>query len=364
MSKEYYSILWLSKWASEEEIKKAYRKLAMQHHPDRGWDAEKFKEINEAYGVLSDSAKKREYDTYGSVWWSPFGSGGFSSAWFDVDLWDIFEQFFGWWGRTGTRRKKSSNFAWEDIESLLSIDLKTSIIWGKTKLKYEKYIVCGDCNWAWWEWKSMCPDCHGSWYVKYRQQTMFGTIEHTGTCERCSGSWETLEKVCTKCWGQKRMRKTVELDIDIPAWIDDGMVIRINGEGNDGIWASAWDLYVRFKVNTIEKNLIRKWVDLHLDLEIDVIEAILGTTKEVNIPIIGKRNIVIEAGTQVGTIIKIPWDGVKYIDKDKKWDLFVNIIIKIPKKLSETERECFEKIAREKKINVHNKKWIFEKIFG
>jgi len=364
MSKDYYDILWISKTASEDEIKKAYRKKAMEHHPDRWWDAEKFKEINEAYSILSDSNKKREYDTYWSVWWSPFWSGGFSSWGFDVDLWDIFEQFFGWNTRWGSRRKKSSNFPWEDIEVTLNIDLKTSIIWWKTKLKYEKYIVCHDCKWVWGEWKSICPDCRGSGYVKYRQKTMFGTIEHTWTCEKCFWTGEVLEKICIKCAWQKRIRKTVELDIDIPSWIDDGMVIRINGEGNDWIGAEAGDLYVRFKVNTKEKNLYRKWVDLYFDLEIDVIEAILGTTKEINIPIIWKRNIVIDAWTQVWTIIKMIWDGVKYIDKDKKWDLFVNLNIKIPKKLSETEREYFEKIAKEKKLNVHNKKWIFEKIFG
>ncbi len=365
MSKNYYDILWISKTASEDEIKKAYRKKAMEHHPDRWWDAEIFKEINEAYWVLSDANKKREYDTYGSVWgWNPFWSWGFSSAWFDVDLWDIFEQFFGGWARTTSRRKRSSNFSGEDIETTLNIDLKTSVIGWKTKLKYEKYIVCPDCHWVWGEWKSICPDCHWSGYMKYRQQTVFWTIEHTWTCERCSWSWEILEKVCSKCGWQKRIRKTVEIDIEIPAWIDDGMVIRINWEWNDGIGAEAGDLYVRFKVETKEKNLSRKWVDLHLDLEIDVLEAILGTTREVNIPIIWKRNIVIDAWTQVWTIIKMSWDGVKYIDKDKKWDLFVNLNIKIPKKLTDTERECFEKIAKEKKINVHNKKWIFEKIFG
>ena len=142
------------------------------------------------------------------------------------------------------------------------------------------------------------------------------------------------------------------------------MVIRINWEWNHGIWAENGDLYVRFKVSNQEKNLKRNWVDLHFDLEIDVIEAILGTSREVNIPIIWKRNIIIDAWTQIWTIIKISWDGVKYIDKDKKWDLFVNVIIKIPKKLSETERQNYEKIAQENKLNVHNKKWIFEKIFG
>ena len=363
MSKNYYEILWVDKTASQEEIKKAYRKKAMEHHPDRWWDWEIFKEVNEAYWVLWDESKKREYDTYWSVWWNPFWASGFSSAWFDVDLWDIFESFFWWW-RTTSRRKKSSNFAWEDIETTLNIDLKTSVIWWKTTLKYEKYTVCSDCHGAWWEGKSICPDCHGSWYVKYRQQTVFWTIEHTWACEKCNWTWETLEKVCSKCGWQKRVRKNIELEIDIPPGIDDGMVIRINEEWNDWIWAKSWDLYVRFKVNLNEKNLTRKWVDLHYDLEIDVIEAILWTTKEINIPIIWKRTIVIDAWTQVWTIIKMSGDWVKYIDKDKKWDLFINVIIKIPKKLSEIERECFEKIAKEKKLNVHNKKWIFEKMFG
>lgn len=114
---------------------------------------------------------------------------------------------------------------------------KTSIIWGKTKLKYEKYIICSDCHGEWWEWKSMCPDCHGSGYVKYRQQTMFGTIEHAGTCERCR-KWRNYGKSLWYLLRSKRVKKTVELDIDIPPWIDDGMVIRMNWEGHDGIKAS------------------------------------------------------------------------------------------------------------------------------
>lgn len=356
MSKEYYSMLWLSKWATDDEIKKAYRKLAMQHHPDRGWDTEKFKEINEAYSILSDPQKKQQYDTYGSVWWN----GWF--WWVDVDLSDIFEQFFGW-GRTSSKKTQSSTFRWEDIETVLNIDLKTSIFGWKTKVKYDKYIICTDCHGQWWEWKSMCSDCHGSWYVKYRQQTLFGTIEHTWPCQKCNGTWEMLEKMCWTCGWQKRVKKSCELEIDIPAWIDDGMVIRMNSEWNEWIGASAWDLYIRFKVTTIEKNLRRKWVDLFLELDVDVIEAILGTTKELNVPIIWKRNISIESWTQVWTTLKIAGDGVKYIDKDKKWDLFITLNIKIPKKISDSQRESFEKIAKENKLNVHNKKWILEKIF-
>lgn len=365
MSKNYYTTLWVEKTASQDDIKKAYRKKAMEHHPDRWWDAEVFKEINEAYSILSDEGKRKEYDTYWRVWaGNPFGgSGWFSSAWFDVDLWDIFESFF-WWGSWRTSRKKNtSNFRWEDIEITFKVDLKTSIIWWKQKLKYEKVVVCDDCHWEWGEWKSSCPDCKWTWYVKYRQQSFFGTIEHTGPCERCNWTWEIIEKVCKTCNWQKRIRKTVEYDIEIPAWIDNNMVIKIEWEWNDWIKSSSWDLYVKFKIDLTEKNLRRDGVDLHYDLEIDVIEAILWTTKEINIPIIWKRSVNIEAWTEIWTIIKMPSDWVKYIDRDRKWDLFINILIKIPKKLSSTEREYFEKIATERKLNVHNKKWILEKIF-
>jgi molecular chaperone DnaJ len=199
--------------------------------------------------------------------------------------------------------------------------------------------------------------------VVYRQQSMFWMIEHRGTCKSCWWNWKIFDKICNTCSGNKRIKQTVSLDVDVPSGIDAEMVIKIEWEWNHWIKWENGDLYIRFQLNTIEKWLHRKWVHLYYDLEIDVIEAILWTSKEINIPIIWKRNISIVAGTQFGTVIKIAWDGVKYIDKDKKWDLFININIKIPKKLSETERNCFEKIAAENKLNVHNKKWILEKIF-
>ena len=363
MSKNYYEILGIQKTASNDEIKKAYRKKAMEHHPDRGWDAEIFKEVNEAYGVLWDEQKKREYDTYGRVGWgNPFWWG--FSWWVDVDLWDIFEQFFGgWmWGRS-SRKKQSQDMRWEDLEYVLNVDLKTSIFGGKQKISFEKKSVCSDCNGEWGEGKKSCPDCHGSWYVKYRQQSIFWTIEHTWTCERCHWSGEIIEKVCGTCHWNKRVNKKVEHEIDIPAWIDTWMVIKLSWEWNDGIKAEAWDLYVKFRVANEEKWLRRDGVDLYYSIEIDLIEAVLGTQKELNIPVLWKRTITIEAGTQLWSVIKVSQDGVKYIDRDKKWDLFIELDIKIPKKLSSKERELYENLAKEKKLNVHNKKWIFEKIF-
>ncbi len=363
MSKNYYEILWVEKTSSNDEIKKAYRKMAMQHHPDRWWDAEMFKQVNEAYGVLWDEQKRNQYDTFWRV-----GGGNPFWGWFswgvDVDLWDIFEQFF--WGsrQWSSRRKSSQNIPWEDLEYVMSIDLKTSIFWGKQKISFEKKAVCTDCKWVGGEWKKSCWDCHGSGYVKYRQQSIFGTIEHTWPCEKCHGSGEIIEKICHTCHGQKRVNTKVEHEIEIPAWIDTGMVIKLSWEWNEWVAWDFWDLYIKFRVQNEEKWLVRDGVDLHYHIEIDVIEAILGTQKELNIPVLGKRVLTIDAGTQVGSIIKLSWDGVKHIDSEKKWDLYVELEMKVPKKLSQKERDLYEQIAKEKKLNVHNKKWIFEKIFG
>lgn len=363
MEQNYYELLWLTKSATQDEIKKAYRKKAMEHHPDRWGDAEEFKKINEAYSILSDENKKREYDTYWRVWgWNPFWWNWFwwFSWWVDIDLWDIFESMFGWWNRSNRSRKQ--NQWWEDLEFILNIDLKTSVLGWKTTINYEKLIFCDLCNWEWWKWKKRCSECNWSWHVKYRQKTIFWVMEQTVVCENCHWTWETIEKLCEKCNWAKRIKKSVDYEFEIPPWIDEWMVIKINWEWNH--WSTNGDLYIKFKVNSIDKNLKRKWSNLYYDLEIDVIEAILWTQKEINIPVIWKRNIIIESGTQVWTTIKINWDGVKYIDKDKKWDLYINIIIKIPKKLSENERNLYEQIAKDNKLNVHNKKWIFEKLFG
>jgi molecular chaperone DnaJ len=307
---------------------------------------------------------------FGSTW-GP--ASWFWGGWFwggvDVDLWDIFEQFFGW--NSGASwfgwqsRSRSTEMRWENIEEILEVDLKTSIYWGKEKIKISKMVTCSDCNGKWWESKKTCPDCHGTWQVTYTQQSIFWVIQQRAACEKCSATWEVFEKVCEKCNGQKRTREIKEIDLDIPAGIDNWMVIKLEWEWNDWIWTSAtWDLYIKFRVKTEEKWLKRKWVDLHYEIEVDVVEAILGTKKSITIPVIWKRNIEIPNWTQPWTILKISGDWVKYIDKDSKGDLYITINVKISKKLSKKEKELYLEIAKEKKINVNNHKWIFEKLFG
>lgn len=359
---DLYSVLEIDKTAAKEDIKKAYRKLAMKYHPDRNsWDKEaekKFKEINEAYSVLSDDNKRKQYDMFGSTWGNQFGWGW---AWMDVDLWDIFESFFWWAGRSSRRRK--TEFRWEDLEYNLNIDLKTSILGGKEKISFNKKETCHTCSWDGWSGKKTCSKCNGHWQVTHSTQSMFGMIQQTVTCDKCSWSGEEFENICSDCKWDKRKLIKKELDIDIPAWIDNWMIIKITGEWSDGIWTNAsWDLYIKFIVKTEEKWLTRDWVDLNYNLEIEIVEAVLWTTKEVNIPILWKRKIEIKPWTSHWSVIKISWDWIKHIDSDKKWNLLIDINIKIPKKLGKTEKNLYEEIAKERKINV-NSWWVFEKIF-
>jgi len=374
MEFEYYSILEIEKTASDDEIKKAYRRKAMKYHPDRAPGDKKeeyekeFKKINEAYQTLSDSSKRKQYDMF---WKSGWGASGFWAGWFwggvDVDLWDIFEQFFGgnsgwFWGWS---RRRSTEQVWEDLEQIIDIDLKTSIYGGKQKVKVKKRVSCKKCKWVGWEWKKTCERCNGRGQVTYTTQSIFGTIQQTWTCDVCNWTWESFEKVCETCSWTKRVIDTKEIDLDIPAGIDNGMVIKLEWEGNDWVWTKqAWNLYLKFKVKLEEKGLKRKGSDLFYELEIDVVEAVLWTKKEISISVIWKRTIEINSGTQSGDILEISGDWVKYIDNDRKWNLYITLNVKIPKKLGKKEKELYQEIAKEKKINVNNHKWIFEKIFG
>lgn len=367
MAKDFYEILGIEKWASTDEIKKAYRKLAMQYHPDRNAgdkEAEaKFKEVNEAYATLSDSGKRQQYDMFGSSGWMWGFWGG--TGWFAAeDISDIFSSFFGggfWWG--ASRRKTERRG--EDIEYDMHIDLKTSIYGGKESIEFHKREACTHCDGEGWSGKQSCNTCGGRGQVTQTSQSPFGVIQQTRTCPDCQGSGESFEHICSECQGEKRVLKKSKLDIDIPAGIDDGMVIKLTGEWNDGVGTKAsGDLYIRFHVELQEKWLARDGVDLHYEMEVDVVEAILGTKKEVNIPILGKRTITVDAGTQHQSVIKVSGDGVKEIQRDYKGDLHIHIQVNMPKKLSKKERELYEEIAKEKKLNVCNKKGVLEKLFG
>jgi molecular chaperone DnaJ len=315
-----------------------------------------------AYEILCDDSKRRQYDMF----WSTSGaSNPFSGAWFggvDVDLGDIFNSFFGEW--FSTRNKRKTETPGEDLQYNLNIDLKTSIFWWKEKITFNRKEECPTCHGEGWKGKKTCPKCSGTGRLLHTTQSIFGMIQQTVTCDECMWSGEVFEEVCNECHGEKRIVAKKELEIDVPAWIDSGMVIKLTWEWNAWIWTKAkWSLYVKFEVPSEEKWLVRDGYDLHYKVEIEVVEAVLWVKKEISIPIIWKRKIEIKAWTQNGNIVKISNDWVKHIDGDKKWDLYLEIFVKIPKKLNKDEKRLYEWLAKERNIEVGSG-WVFDKIFG
>lgn len=376
MPENYYDILWIPKNAWEEEIKKAYRKLAMQHHPDRTWwdkeSEKKFKKINEAYSVLWDTKKRANYDKFGNAdgfsgfsWWN----SGWWFNWFDVnfDFGDIFEGFesFFWWSRRWWSARK--DIKWEDIEIRINLDLKDSFITSKRKIRFKKKMLCDECNWTWakkWTSPKTCTTCNWNGYVKRRSQTIFGLMEQNSICSDCSWTWNIITEKCIKCVWQKRIIVETEKEIEIPAWIDNWMTLKFRWEWSEWVSHINWDLYITFSIKNTYEWLIRKDYDLYYNLEIDPVEAILWTKKKMKLPILWDRIIEISPWTQYDKVIKFRNDWVPNIWRDTKWDLFITLKIKIPTTLTKKERELYEQIAKERNIEHADHRWIFDKIFG
>ncbi|EKE27776.1 MAG: chaperone protein DnaJ [uncultured bacterium (gcode 4)] len=369
MADNYYDLLWVDKNSNPDDIKKAYRKKAMELHPDRHWwDKQKeaeFKKINEAYSILSDAQKKAHYDRFWStdwMWW--FWQWWFN--WADFDISDIFESFFWWWFSQGWWSKRRKDESWEDLEMSVRLDFSEAIFGGKKTLKYEKKFVCEICKWSWakaWTQAKTCATCNWTGQVKRRTQSFFWVIEQASICPTCGWNWTIIDVPCTECHGKKRVGKKVEKEIDIPAWIDDGMTIKMKWEWNAWVNGRNWDLYITFAVPDNFEWLKRDEDNLHFDLKIDPVEAVLGSKRKEKIPLLWERMIEIKSWTQDGDILRFKWDWVKNVSKDVKWDLFLHVIIKVPTHLSKRERELYEEIAKEKWIDFADNKWIFGKIF-
>jgi molecular chaperone DnaJ len=363
--KEYYSILGISESASADEIKRAYKKKAMELHPDRhGGDKTKeaeFKKLNEAYSVLSDSQKKAHYDRFGSMdgAGNPFWAGWWFQQGFDVDLWDIFSSFFGGGfqnGRSSRRRQVGS-----DIEIELKISLEDAIKGTTRKVQYSKEHICHHCNGKWWE-TQRCGHCGGTGQVRERVQTVFGVMEQTHTCSHCRGTGEEIIKACTYCDGEGMLMQKSEKTIEVPKGIDHGMSIKFREEGNAGRDGNG-DLYITFSVPDKEGGIIRDGDNLMFTHEISPAMAALGAEEEIDIPILGKKVLDIAPGTQSGTFIVFHGEGVTRLDKkNSKWDLRIELKVHIPKKLSADQKSLYLAL-----LEIENgktmKKWWLDSLF-
>ena len=350
MSTDYYNVLGVDKKASAEDIKKAYRKLAHKYHPDKnGGDDKKFKEINEAYQVLGNEQKRKQYDTFGATG-SNFGGGsgfsgnwqdftsGFSSSSADFDMSDIFDMFTGGSGFSRSSRARQRRNVGEDLSFLIEIDF-SDVVFGKTeKITYEKEIVCDKCNGSGAEpgsSKKKCPVCGGLGYTL--SNALF--IQVKNTCQNCNGTGEVYDKKCSKCGGRKSIKEKRTLNVKIPAGIDSGEVIKIRDEGNQGADGFG-DLYIKIQIKR-SKEFQRRGSDVLSTLEISFPEAALGCEKKVK-TVYGDVTLKIPSGIQSGTVMKIAKKGIPRLHGIGVGDHLLTVIVKTPNRLSKKEKELYE----------------------
>ncbi len=356
--KDYYKILWISEDADEKEIKKVFRKLAMKYHPDRKWwDEEKFKEINEAHEVLSDSQKRQMYDSYRKWWftgwmWGFWGWANFQ--WWTFDVSDLFGDMFWdlfWWWRWSSRHSDQPR-RWDDISLNVKIKFEDVYNWAKKKIKYSRYVLCNVCNWSWIDKDSKpqtCPTCQGSWVVVQNQRTPFWVIQSQTACPTCHGKWKIWEKACNNCNWQWVTLKEEIVEINIPQWIDNWTRLRMPWMWHYGYkWWTPWDLYIRIVINE-DSPRQKRWHDIVIKKDIKLIDAILWWTMEIKLPDKTVK-IKIPKWLQINENIIISWQWFKKWNGllSWKWDLIIQPNIKIPKTLSKEEKRLYEEI---KKLN-------------
>ncbi len=347
--RDYYEVLGITKGASDDEIKKAYRKMAKKYHPDVNKDPgaeEKFKEVNEAYEVLSDPQKKATYDQFGHAGMdgASFGGGGFGAGGFG-GFEDIFGSFFGG-GFGGQRRAQSGPRKGNDRFMQMRIDFMDAIF-GKTEtVTLEVDEQCSECLGSGAKSKSdieTCSTCHGTGRVVTQQRTAFGVFQNESVCPDCHGTGKKIKNKCPKCNGKGYEHKRVKLDIKIPAGIQSGQQVRVPNKGERGINGGPnGDLYIEIIVAR-HKNFVREGNDIRISIPISVVDATLGC--EVDVPTVyGDVSLKIPAGTQHGTQMRLKGKGVK--SQRGQGDQYVEVRLEVPTKLSRDEKELYEKLRK------------------
>ena len=346
--RDYYDLLGVRRDASDEDIKRAFRKLAMEYHPDRNrreGAAEKFKEINEAYQVLSDSQKRSAYDRYGHAGVSGNGNArGFEGFDNFSGFGDIFDAFFG--GATRTRPNAPRRGA--DLKYALTIDLEDSAFGIDKEITLERAEVCGKCDGsrsAAGSSPSVCGNCGGSGEVRRAHESVFGQFVQVVPCGVCRGEGQTITNPCDACKGSGRQQRTRTLEVGIPAGIEDSTQIRLRGEGEAGYNGGApGDLYVLIRVRP-HAMFERRGNDILYTLPINVAQAALGA--KVYVPTLtDDAELVIPAGTQTGAVFHLKSKGVPYMRSNRKGDHLVTVDVKTPKKLTEEQRLLFAELAK------------------
>lgn len=360
--RDYYESLGVEKNASADELKKAYRRLAVQHHPDRGGDEAKFKEINEAYEVLKDDAKRKRYDQFGHAGvgssaasdGNPFaGFGGFSQGtenvnfdFGDLGLGDIFGSFFG--GDMGGGRKTRQTRG-RDVETDIEISFEQAVFGTDVELHLNLEDICPHCKGTTVEPGHeliTCPTCKGAGQITNVMRTVFGNIQQSAPCPKCKGAGKIPEKVCTVCHGKGTQRKNQTINLKVPAGIDDGATIRLREHGEAITGGPKGDLYVNIRVKPHKK--FTREGDLILSSDhISMIDAALGTEIAVE-TVDGKVKMKVPAGTQSGTDFKLSGHGVPHLNKSSRGSHIVTIVVDTPTKLTKEQESLLQELSKTK----------------
>lgn len=345
--RDYYDILGVGRNASDDEIKSAFRKLARQYHPDvnKEPDAEeKFKEVNEAYGVLSDREKRARYDRFGR---EGLGNlGGFRD--YTVDFADIFDELFGQFGFSTGRRSRQTPRRGRDLQMAVTLEFEEAVFGVEKQIDFEREETCSRCNGTGAEpgtTPTRCPTCGGAGEVRQMRQTILGQMVQTTTCPNCGGRGEVISSPCKTCRGSGLEHKTVHKTVQIPAGVDSGTQIRLAGEGGPGVYGGPnGSLFLLLNVKA-HQYFKRRENDILLNLDINIAQAALGA--EVAVPTLdGDEKLRIPSGTQPGRIFHMHGKGVPHLRrKDHRGDQLVIVNVDIPSKLTKEQRELFEKLA-------------------
>jgi len=351
--KDYYEVLGVKKDASDEEIKRAFRKLAKQYHPDVNKEPgadEKFKEIGEAYSVLSDPNKRSQYDQFGHAAFQngaggTSGAGGFGGFDFNnFDFGDIFDDLFG--GGFGFGRGKKSKRSQKGADSLVRVNLEfmEAIKGCKKTIKIDLNDTCDKCNGAGGFNEKTCSTCNGRGRVVVQQNSLFGVFQTETTCPDCKGAGNTYVEKCNKCNGKGVVKQTKEIEVDVPAGVDTGNKLRISGKGEAGINGGPnGDIYIEFNVKD-HPIFEREEDDIYLEVPITITDAILGCKKE--IPTLDNNVILeIKPGTQNLTKLKLKGKGVKNVNGRFTGDFYAVINVVVPTKLSRSQKDLIKELA-------------------
>lgn len=373
--RDYYEVLGVSKSATDDEIKKAYRKLAKKYHPDLNPGDKKaeasFKEVNEAYAVLSDSEKKANYDRFGHA--AVDGNGGFGNGFggfggfggMDVDLGDIFGSFFGGGASGGSASRRNGPQRGTDIEQRIELTFEEAAKGTSIDLNISRYENCASCGGSGAKKGTSpetCPTCGGRGSVNTVKRTMLGMMQTTAPCSACGGRGKIIKEKCTSCGGSGQTRKTKKINVKIPAGIDHGQTLTLRGEGNRGKnGGPAGDVYVTVYIKP-DKIFTRNGYDVYCTMPITFIEATLGA--EVDVATLhGKVKLKIPEGTQDGTAFRLRNEGIDRLRGGGRGDQIVKVTVEVPKKLNATQKKKLEEFGESLGLeNFQQKKGFLDKL--